>query len=174
MRTKIAIVSLLMLCSISTIASASPYKFDLFFRRWGEFYFPWEDYKWWVAQGLAESNLNPMALSPAGAAGIMQIMPATATELGVKNRWNAEESIQSGIKYDSQIWKWWNRFCSGDKKKLTFSSYNAGMGNIKKAKDISGSCDWESIKLFLSNVTGHHSIETINYVKRIYKLMKGF
>jgi membrane-bound lytic murein transglycosylase F len=148
-------------------------KFDWSFKRWGEWYFPFEDWHWWKSQGIAESNLDPSAVSWCGAVGIMQIMPATATDLGVKNRWDAEESIQGGIKYDSQIWKWWDRFCSGDKKKITFASYNAGMGNIKKAKEASNSCDWENIKTFLSGVTGKHSVETVNYVKRIYKVKES-
>jgi hypothetical protein len=145
-------------------------KYDLSFKRWGEFYFPFDDWHWWKSQGIAESNLDPNAVSWCGAVGVMQIMPATATGLGVKNRLDAEESIQGGIKYDNQIWKWWNNFCPGDKKKITFASYNAGMGNIKKAKDVSSSCDWEYIKTFLFSITGRHSQETMQYVSRIYKI----
>ena len=121
---------------------------------------------------MAESNLDPSAVSWCGAVGIMQIMPATGVELGVKNRWNAEESIQGGIKYNKVVDKFFKSIDQPERRKFIFGGYNAGMGNIQKAKNLADSAIWENVSASLCSVTGKHCEETINYVKRIYRLMK--
>jgi soluble lytic murein transglycosylase-like protein len=47
----------------------------------------------------AESNYNPYAVSPKGAQGIMQLIPATARRFGVADTFDPEENIQGGVKY---------------------------------------------------------------------------
>jgi membrane-bound lytic murein transglycosylase F len=158
---------------VKIIITESKVKYDLAFKRWGEFYFPFDDWHWWKSQGMAESNLDPNAISWCGAVGIMQIMPATATELGVENRWDAEESIQGGVKYDKQMWNFWDKIDGKNRKKLTFASYNAGCGNIKKAKQLAESDEWDEISSHLKLITGKHSQETINYVKRIFQIKQN-
>lgn len=145
-------------------------KYDLSFKRWGEFYFPFDDWRWWKSQGIAESNLDPNAVSWCGAVGVMQIMPATATDLSVKNRWSAEESIQGGIHYDKQMDVIFKNITQPERRKFTFGGYNAGPGNIKKAKSLANSELWDATADSLCLVTGHHSAETIGYVKKIYSV----
>ena len=148
-------------------------KYDFSFKRWGEFYFPFDDWRWWKSQGIAESNLNPNAVSWCGAVGVMQIMPATAIGLGVKNRLDAEESIQGGIKYDNQVDRVFKSVDQPERRKFMFAGYNAGPGNITKAKKLANSSDvWDVTANSLNLVTGHNSLETINYVKRICKIKK--
>jgi hypothetical protein len=70
---------------------------------------------------------NPAtAVSPAGAMGVMQLMPATAKQLGVSDPFNADENINGGVKYLAQLSKMFND------PKLVAAAYNAGPGNVQK------------------------------------------
>lgn len=166
-------LSLLVLaCSLSLSLSAQTLKYDLALKHWGEFYFPGQDWRWFRAQAIAESGLNPSAHSPVGAIGIMQLMPETARELGVDPQ-DPESNIRGGIKYDRQLWTGWKQAPNPqEQRNLTFSSYNAGPGNILKAVHLAqGLPEWTTAQLFLPRITGPHSAETINYVLRINRLM---
>ncbi len=77
-----------------------------------------------------ESSFNPKAVSPVGAKGMMQLMPATAAELGVKNPFNAEENIMGGTLYLSRLL---DRY-DGDIRS-TLAAYNWGMGNLERKPD---------------------------------------
>lgn len=172
MKTYICLIlALFFIIGYAGEGSSYSVQYDLAFKKWGEFYFPFEDWKWWKAQGVAESNLDPRAVSWCGAQGIMQIMPKTGVGLGLKNPWDPEESIQSGIKYDGQVDRYFKVIDQPERRKFMFAGYNAGMGNISKARNLAGSDEWSNTAVKLPSITGKaNSSETTGYVTRIHRL----
>jgi soluble lytic murein transglycosylase-like protein len=77
-----------------------------------------------------ESRYNPLAVSKAGAAGLGQLMPGTARELGVTNRFDPLENLSGAAKYLHQML---DRF---GVVHLALAAYNAGPGAVERAKGI--------------------------------------
>lgn len=100
------------------------------------------------AMGKAESGFDAGAVSPAGAQGVMQLMPATAESLGVSDPFDARSNIMGGAKYISDLLEKYD----GDMD-LALAAYNAGSGNVKK---------YGGIPPFK---------ETQNYIRRIKEYM---
>ncbi len=75
-----------------------------------------------------ESGYNPQAKSPAGAIGLMQLMPGTAARYGVRNIWDPLENLHGGARY--------LRFLMAmfpNKLDLVLAAYNAGEGAVQQA-----------------------------------------
>ncbi len=141
------------------------------------YYYDWRMYK---AQLIAESDLNPVAVSPVGAQGIAQFMPGTWRDVSAElfgSRFlsklgpnDPNLAIPAGAYYmRSLIRKWTTPRPLIDRYCLALASYNAGFGHILRAQKLANNAaDYASIIKPLSKVTGvSHSHETKTYVKRI-------
>lgn len=95
----------------------------------------------------AESGFNPLAVSPKGAMGLMQLMPSTAADMGVKDSYDPEQNIEGGVRYFKYLLDNFN----GDVE-LSVAAYNCGEGRVIR----NGKCVPEIP-------------ETKNYVKKVMK-----
>ncbi len=99
----------------------------------------------------AESKFNPKAISRKNARGLMQLLPETATRLGVKNIFDPQENINAGTKYLRELLDRYDNDLT-----LTIAAYNAGPQRIDQ---------------FKKNVPPYR--ETISYVRLVQKTYKA-
>lgn len=147
------------------------------------------DWRLLAAQVYQESKFDPGAKSWAGAKGLMQVMPATAKSLGIKDISDPSESIRGGTDYLDQLYK---RFTDipDPQNRLIFSlaSYNCGYSHIRDAQRLAKENDldptiWsehvEQMVLALSLPKNFNKpfikygyvrgSEPVNYVKQIFE-----
>ena len=74
-----------------------------------------------------ESGFNPKAVSPAGAQGLMQLMPPTAGEMGLKDPFDPEQNIRAGVGYYKKMLD-----AQGGDQARALAAYNFGPGNVAK------------------------------------------
>jgi len=103
----------------------------------------------------AESSFNPRARSHAGAMGLMQLMPATARQMGVTNPWDPEQNIRGGTRYLAEQLRRWNGNVA-----LALASYNAGPANVQRWVRQAKTTDWRVVKRYAFK-------ETRDYVDKI-------
>ena len=130
-------------------------------------YCQWAGWTWFKAQAIAESDLNPTAVSTVGARGLMQFMPATAKEMGLEDPFNPGASIDAGIRYCRNI----DRFVRKngfywempDRIKAVFAGYNWGMGNLLRSMLHMDTRDFRPTL----------PRETRNYIARIIRIQRS-
>lgn len=98
----------------------------------------------------AESKFNPKAISRKNARGLMQLLPETATRLGVKNIFDPQENIDAGTRYLRELLDRYH-----DDLALTLAAYNAGPQRVEQYKTIPP------------------YRETVSYVQRVQKTYKA-
>ncbi|TCO76335.1 transglycosylase-like protein with SLT domain [Plasticicumulans lactativorans] len=133
-----------------------------------------------AAQGYQESALNQSAKSAVGAIGIMQLMPATGTELKVGNIRQAEPNIHAGAKYMDQLMTKHfpdAKFDEQNRTLFAFASYNCGPGNVAKMRTEAEKRGLDPNQWFnnVEIVTAEKiGIETTTYVRNIFKYYAAY
>jgi soluble lytic murein transglycosylase-like protein len=97
-----------------------------------------------------ESGFNPRAVSPRGALGLMQLMPATAAQLGVRDVFNERENVDSGVRHLRNLIDKYR-----DDLRLALAAYNAGAEAVARYGGIPPYA------------------ETQSYVRRVLNLFDG-
>ncbi len=113
------------------------------------------DWRLVLAIMKAESGFTPDATSEKGAAGLMQIMPATGEEIGktldIEDITQPRDNIHGGMYYLKQLYDLFSAADQSDRIKLSLAAYNAGIGRIYDAQDIAAyfhdsPTKWQSVK----------------------------
>ena len=158
-------------------AQSFPDTYDRDLKRATEMYLPGMDWRLLKAQLYQESWLKPDVVSPVGARGLGQFMPATWEEVsrelgfvGVSPH-SPQHAIEAAAYYMAKQRSGWSfPRPEHDRHSLAMASYNAGFGNILKAQTLSGGeLLYTPIIERLPDVTGHYSAETMTYVERIWQ-----
>lgn len=189
----LALLFILVVCTVVTESNASTFKperlkstryttqYDPWFEKYSKRHLPGYDWQWLKAICISESGLKPTAVSPVKAAGLCQFMPGTwkdvSRDLGLPasaDVFNPELNIIAASYYMHKMQATWRAPRPiPDRKKLANASYNAGAGHLIKAQKRCGGVNlYDGIIACLPLITGHHSKETITYVKRIADVEK--
>jgi len=144
-----------------------------------------------------ESQFNTHAKSWAGAGGLMQMMRATAKEMGVKNRFNPDDNLTGGTKYLKILYNRFDKILDKTQRiKFTMAAYNCGYGHVVDAQNLAVENDlnpliWdknvERMILALSEIKNYskpiikhgyvRGVEPYTYIRQIferYSHYKGF
>lgn len=110
------------------------------------------DWRLIAAQTYQESRFKPRARSWAGARGLMQLMPRTGRELGVRDPWDPEQNIIGGITYLEWMDRAWREEITDPEERVKFvlASYNAGRGHVLDAQRLArragaDATQWEQV-----------------------------
>src|SRR6056297_48700 len=128
-----------------------------------------------AAQGYQESRLDHSVVSPAGAIGVMQLLPATAADMGIDDVTDLESNVFAGAKYVRYLID--NFFSapeidSTNRLLFAFAAYNGGPGRIRSLRKVAGERGLDPNRWFnnVERVVAEKiGRETVQYVSNIFK-----
>ncbi|MDT5271600.1 MAG: rane-bound lytic murein transglycosylase [Acidobacteriota bacterium] len=147
------------------------------------------DWRLLASQVYQESRFKPDAKSWAGAQGLLQLMPGTARQVGVRDALDPEDNVGGAVRY----LKWLNEFWDervvdeGERLKFILASYNTGPGHVEDAQRLTSKYGgdplvWEDVSYWLlQKSTQKYStdevvkfgfcrgLEPVNYVDHILR-----
>lgn len=117
-----------------------------------------------------ESRYDPKAVSPVGAEGLMQMMPATAKRFGLKDPFDPAANVEAGTKY----LKWLLERFDGDVS-LALAGYNAGEGAVDKYKGVPPYGETQNyVKQIVSNYgKTYHPVLSPEDARLVFHLTSG-
>ncbi|MDH3217929.1 MAG: transglycosylase SLT domain-containing protein [Gammaproteobacteria bacterium] len=137
------------------------------------------DFDWLIiaAQAYQESRFDQSKRSPAGAIGVMQLMPTTAASdaVGIPNISKLENNVHAGVKYLHWLRETYYSdpaISPLDRVLFSFAAYNAGPGNMKRARSRAKRLGFDPNRWFGNVEIGMYravSGEPASYVRNIYK-----
>ena len=128
-----------------------------------------------AALGFQETMLNQNAVSPVGAIGVMQLMPATGASLGVGNIHLLGPNIDAGAKYMDRLMSAnfsGVQFDGNNRSLFAVASYNIGPNNVAKARDRAQEIGLDPNQWFGNvefSAARKMGVEPVNYVRNVYK-----
>jgi soluble lytic murein transglycosylase-like protein len=155
-------------------------RYDDIFRKYSKRYFG-VGYDWRVfkAQAMAESGMDPTAVSWVGARGLMQLMPSTFSQIQTRAPQmhsidDPEWNIAAGIAHDRGLYRRWSSELEPEEERRHFmyGSYNAGEGPILRARRTAveralDAGSWQSIEAVAPEIPRWRYRETLGYVRKI-------
>jgi len=137
------------------------------------------DFDWLLiaAQAYQESRFDQNKRSSAGAVGVMQLLPSTAAgkEVGIPDISAVEDNVHAGVKYLHWLRETYfsnDKISSIDRMLFSFGAYNAGPGNMKRARRRAKKLGFDPNQWFGNVEIGMYravSGEPASYVRNIYK-----
>ena len=142
------------------------------------------DWRVVAAQAYQESRFDPEARSPAGAVGILQLMPETGRDLGVADLRDPAANIDGGVRHLARLYDFFDRAATEDDRlRIALAAYNVGQGHLLDARNLARKRGldpdrWESLETTLpllreeryhrDSLYGYcRGTEPVEYVRRI-------
>ena len=107
------------------------------------------DWRMITSQMYQESRFNPHARSNVGAMGLMQVLPRTAREFGIKRLSEPKLGIQAGVRYLDWLRRQFDRGMPLEQRIwFVLASYNAGLGHVQDARLLASQKGWDPNRWF--------------------------
>ncbi len=108
------------------------------------------DWRLVVSTMYQESGFDPQQVSPAGARGLMQVMPRTAREVGIAADALTDpvQGIVAGVRYLSWTRERFESLPVGERHWFALAAYNAGVGHVRDARRLARARGWDAARWF--------------------------